>query len=102
MAEPAPGDPAPVGELARRTAAGAFVVTAEVTPPLAADREMLLQMARPLKGLADAVNVTDGANARAHMSALVAASLMVEAGGEPGRQLPRPDRNRTPPPGDPP
>ncbi len=94
MAETASGDPAPVSQLARRIAAGAFVVTAEVTPPLAADREMLLQMARPLKGLADAVNVTDGANARAHMSALVAASLMVEAGVEPVLQLTCRDRNR--------
>jgi methylenetetrahydrofolate reductase (NADPH) len=84
----------PVSRLARRIAAGAFVVTAEVTPPLSADREALLALVRPLKGLADAVNVTDGANARAHMSALVAASLMVEAGVEPVLQLTCRDRNR--------
>jgi methylenetetrahydrofolate reductase (NADPH) len=80
--------------LARRIGAGEFVVTAEVTPPLAADRDLLLEMVRPLKDLADAVNVTDGANARAHMSALVAASLMVEAGIEPVLQLTCRDRNR--------
>src|SRR4051794_30218768 len=84
----------PVSRLGRRIAAGAFAVTAEVTPPLAADREALLALVRPLKGLVDAVNVTDGANARAHMSALVAASLMVEAGVEPVLQLTCRDRNR--------
>jgi methylenetetrahydrofolate reductase (NADH) len=80
--------------LAQRIAAGAFVVTAEVTPPLASERGALLEMVRPLTDLVDAVNVTDGANARAHMSALVAASLMVEAGIEPVLQLTCRDRNR--------
>jgi hypothetical protein len=83
-----------VSRLARRIAAGEFVVTAEVTPPLAADREALLALVRPLTGLADAINVTDGANARAHMSALVAAALMVEVGVEPVLQLTCRDRNR--------
>jgi methylenetetrahydrofolate reductase (NADPH) len=94
MAEIAADHFAPVSLLARRIAAGEFVVTAEVTPPLGTDREKLLALVRPLKGLADAVNVTDGANARAHMSALVAASLMVEAGVEPVLQLTCRDRNR--------
>jgi methylenetetrahydrofolate reductase (NADPH) len=83
-----------VSRLARSIAAGEFVVTAEVTPPLAADREALLALVRPLTGLADAINVTDGANARAHMSALVAAALMVEVGVEPVLQLTCRDRNR--------
>ena len=38
-----------------------FVITAEVTPPVSADRGEFLAKALPLKGLADAVNVTDGA-----------------------------------------
>src|SRR3974390_669969 len=41
-----------------------FVITAEVTPPVSADRDELLAKALPLRGLADAVNVTDGAGAR--------------------------------------
>jgi methylenetetrahydrofolate reductase (NADPH) len=36
----------------------------------------------PLKGLADAVNVTDGASARAHLSAPIAAALLVREGIE--------------------
>jgi methylenetetrahydrofolate reductase (NADPH) len=94
MAEIAADHPAPVSLLARRIAAGEFVATAEVTPPLGTDREQLLALVRPLKGLAVAVNVTDGANARAHMSALVAASLMVEVGVEPVLQFTCRDRNR--------
>jgi len=48
----------------------------------------------PLKGLADAVNVTDGAGARAHMGSLAAAALLLEAGVEPILQLTCRDRNR--------
>jgi len=73
---------------------GRFVLTAEVTPPVSVDRADLMAKALPLKGLADAVNVTDGAGARAHMSALTAAMLLNEAGIEPILQLTCRDRNR--------
>src|SRR3569623_2727792 len=73
---------------------GRFVLTAEVMPPVSADRIELLGKAQPLKGLADAVNVTDGAGARTHMSALAAATLLNEAGIEPILQLTCRDRNR--------
>lgn len=71
-----------------------FVITAEVTPPVSFDRGELLAKALPLKGLADAVNVTDGAGARPHMGALTAASMLVEAGIEPVLQITCRDRNR--------
>jgi methylenetetrahydrofolate reductase (NADPH) len=74
--------------------AGRFVLTAEVTPPVGADRDALLAKALPLRGLADAVNVTDGAGARAHMSAVTAAALLVQAGVEPILQFTCRDRNR--------
>jgi methylenetetrahydrofolate reductase (NADPH) len=73
---------------------GRFVLTAEVTPPVSAAREDLMAKAQPLKGLADAVNVTDGAGARTHLSALTAAMLLNEAGIEPILQLTCRDRNR--------
>jgi methylenetetrahydrofolate reductase (NADPH) len=97
VTESSPGNAASDGSmsrLARRIGEGKFVVTTEVTPPLSAERGLLLEMVAPLKGVADAVNVTDGANARAHMSALAAASVMVEAGIEPVFQLTCRDRNR--------
>jgi methylenetetrahydrofolate reductase (NADPH) len=80
--------------LSERLRAGRFVLTAEITPPVAASREALLAKAMPLKGLADAVNVTDGAGARPHMAAGVAAAMLVEAGIEPILQLTCRDRNR--------
>ena len=53
--------------------AGRFVITAEITPPASFDAADLFAKAMPLKGLADAVNVTDGAGARAHLGAVTAA-----------------------------
>jgi methylenetetrahydrofolate reductase (NADPH) len=71
-----------------------FVMTAEVAPPVSCDAQDLLRKAAPLKGLADAVNVTDGAGARAHMGALAAAAILIGAGIEPILQLACRDRNR--------
>ncbi len=71
-----------------------FVITAEVTPPVSVDRAELLAKALPLKGLADAVNVTDGAGARPHLGAVTAAAILAEQGIEPILQLTCRDRNR--------
>jgi methylenetetrahydrofolate reductase (NADPH) len=71
-----------------------FVMTAELAPPVSCDPQELLAKAAGLKGLADAVNVTDGAGARAHMSALAAASLLIGAGIEPILQITCRDKNR--------
>jgi methylenetetrahydrofolate reductase (NADPH) len=65
-----------------------------VTPPVSADRGELLAKALPLKGLADAVNITDGAGARPHLGAVTAAAILVEQGIEPVLQLTCRDRNR--------
>lgn len=73
---------------------GEFVITAEVTPPLSANPTDLLDKALPLRGLADAVNVTDGASARAHLDALVAAHILLSNGIEPILQITCRDRNR--------
>jgi methylenetetrahydrofolate reductase (NADPH) len=80
--------------LQQKIAAGQFVMTAEVTPPVAFSRDELLGKALPLKGVADAVNITDGAGARPHMSALMSAAILVENGIEPILQLTCRDRNR--------
>ncbi len=80
--------------LQQKLEAGGFVITAEVTPPVSASRDELLDKALPLKGLADAVNVTDGAGARPHLSALASAIILVEQGIEPVLQITCRDRNR--------
>jgi methylenetetrahydrofolate reductase (NADPH) len=80
--------------LEQRLRSGRFVLTAEVTPPVSCDAADVLTKAMPLRGLADAVNVTDGAGARAHMSATAAATLLLGTGIEPILQLTCRDRNR--------
>lgn len=75
-------------------ASGRFVLTAEVTPPLSLSPAPLIEKVRPLAGLADAVNVTDSASARAAMDPVAAAAIMLDAGVEPIVQLTCRDRNR--------
>lgn len=73
---------------------GDFVVTAEITPRLTIDAADFLEQAEPLKGRADAVNVTDGAGARVAMSSMAASALLLQAGIEPIMQMTCRDRNR--------
>src|SRR3977135_3274421 len=73
-----------------KLAAGRFVPTAEAPPPVAADRNDLLAKAAPLKGLADAVNITDGAGARAHLGSVAAPAVLVRGGQRPSPRVPRP------------
>jgi methylenetetrahydrofolate reductase (NADPH) len=80
--------------LAQKLATKQFVLTAEITPPVSFSRDELLDKALPLKGLADAVNVTDGAGARPHLGAVTSAGILVEKGIEPILQLTCRDRNR--------
>lgn len=82
------------GTFRDRLRAGLFVMTAEIVPPLSCDPEDLLAKARPLSDLADAVNITDGAGARAHLGALTAATILAREGIEPILQMTCRDRNR--------
>ena len=72
----------------------AFVYTAETTPPDASNKETLLKNVMPLKGVADAVNVTDSPGAKVHMSSLTAAIILAQNGIDPILQLTVRDRNR--------
>jgi methylenetetrahydrofolate reductase (NADPH) len=80
--------------LQARLNSGDFVVTAEITPPVSTDPAEFLTRAMPLKGLATAVNVTDGAGAKVHLSSLAAAYYLVQNGIEPIFQMTCRDRNR--------
>ena len=80
--------------LEQRLRAGRFVLTAELAPPVSCDAEDLRRKAAPLKGLPDAVNVTDGAGARAHMSALAASAILIDMDIEPILQITCRDKNR--------
>lgn len=75
-------------------AADSFAITAEIVPPLSADREALLARAAPLAGKADAINLTDGAGARVSLSSFAGAAILAAAGIEPVLQVTCRDRNR--------
>jgi methylenetetrahydrofolate reductase (NADPH) len=84
----------PVSALARGLGQRRFVMTAEITPPVSPLPDEFLARALPLRGLATAVNVTDGAGAKAHMPSLVAAQFLLQSGIEPILQMTCRDRNR--------
>ena len=71
-----------------------FVFTAETSPPLSANKDDVLKRVLCLKDIADAVNVTDGASAKSHLSSLVVSSILSSNGIEPIWQLTTRDRNR--------
>jgi len=71
-----------------------FVYTAETTPPDASDKATLLKNVMPLKGVADAVNVTDSPGAKVHMSSLTASIILAQNDIDPILQLTVRDRNR--------
>lgn len=78
----------------QKTDANDFVITAEIVPKATAGSSKLLAEAEPLRGLVDAINVTDGAGASTAMSSAAASALLAANGFEPVLQLTCRDRNR--------
>ena len=74
--------------------AGHFAVTAELGPPQSADPEVIRRKARLLKGVVDAVNITDNQTAIVRMSSIASAVLAMQEGIEPVVQMTCRDRNR--------
>jgi methylenetetrahydrofolate reductase (NADPH) len=75
-------------------AAGHFAVTAELGPPKGPDLAIIKKKAGFLKGVADAVNITDNQTAIVRMSSIAAACAAIENGLEPVMQMVCRDRNR--------
>lgn len=71
-----------------------FLVTAEVSPPKGTRYSGPLENIRQLKGIVDAVNVTDNQCSIMHMSSLAFSKLLLDEGHEPIMQLTCRDRNR--------
>ena len=71
-----------------------FVFTAETSPPDSGNKDSIVNQVECLKGLADAINVTDGAGAKSHMSALATAAIIAQNAMEPILQFTTRDRNR--------
>jgi methylenetetrahydrofolate reductase (NADPH) len=74
--------------------AGHFAFTGECGPPKGANVEHLNEKMEPLRGMVDAINVTDNQTAVVRMSSKAASALMVQAGLEPNFQMVCRDRNR--------
>ncbi|MBK6863672.1 MAG: methylenetetrahydrofolate reductase C-terminal domain-containing protein [Ideonella sp.] len=83
-----------IGPLERACADGRFVVTIEIAPPDSADPQALLARAARFDGLADALNITDGAGANCHMSSVAGAAILAAHGYNPVYQVACRDRNR--------
>ncbi len=80
--------------LKRVLSGGKFAVTAECGPPKGADPDVIIKKAALLKGVVDAVNVTDNQTAIVRMSSLASCSLLINAGIDPVFQVVVRDRNR--------
>ncbi|MEE9599729.1 MAG: methylenetetrahydrofolate reductase [Anaerolineales bacterium] len=74
--------------------AGHFAVTGELGPPQSADPAVIKEKAALLKGLVDAVNITDNQTAIVRMSSIGAGRLVLQEGLEPVIQMTCRDRNR--------
>jgi 5,10-methylenetetrahydrofolate reductase len=83
-----------LGALASLLRSGEFVVTAELNPPKSAAAGVVRRRAEALKGVVDAVNVTDSNRAMVAMAAIPAATIVRSAGLEPIVQITGRDRNR--------
>lgn len=83
-----------MGALASLLKSDEFIVTAELNPPKSAAAGVVRRRAEALKGVVDAVNVTDSNRAIAAMAAIPAATIVRSVGLEPIVQMTGRDRNR--------
>jgi len=83
-----------VSRLQAALESGNFVVTAEVGPPKGVDTAELLHTAESLRGVVDAVNVTDQQSSVMTLGSLATCRLLHERGLEPVYQVTCRDRNR--------
>lgn len=80
--------------LERVLEAGHFAFTAELGPPQGANVEVIKKKASYLKGITDAVNITDNQTAVVRMASWAAALIAIQEGLEPNYQMVCRDRNR--------
>jgi methylenetetrahydrofolate reductase (NADPH) len=80
--------------LARILKAGHFAFTGELGPPRGANVDIVREKLTHLKGVVDAVNITDNQTAMVRMSSWAAALFALHEGLEPNFQMVCRDRNR--------
>ncbi len=74
--------------------AGHFAFTGELGPPRGSGAHEVREKAQHLKGVVDAVNITDNQTAMVRMSSWAASLLLLQEGLEPNFQMVCRDRNR--------
>jgi methylenetetrahydrofolate reductase (NADPH) len=89
-----PASPEPVSDLQRRLAAGEFVVTSEVTPPLSPTTDKLIRNIEMIRPYAAALNFTDNASATPRMTSWACSSVAIQNGAEPVLQMSARNRSR--------
>ncbi|HEY9522164.1 MAG TPA: methylenetetrahydrofolate reductase [Thermopolyspora sp.] len=77
-----------------RLESGAFAVTAEISPPRGADPGVIRGKVAPLRGLVDAVNITDNQSSFVRLSSWAGSLIALTEGVEPVMQVTCRDRNR--------
>ena len=80
--------------LERVLAGGAFAVTSECGPPRGSNPEEIRKKGEILKGVVDAINVTDNQTSVVRMSSIAACSILKQMGLNPIMQMVTRDRNR--------
>jgi methylenetetrahydrofolate reductase (NADPH) len=83
-----------MSRLRDRLESGAFAVTAEISPPRGADPGVIRSKVRPLRGLVDAVNITDNQSSFVRLSSWAGSLIALDEGVEPVMQVTCRDRNR--------
>jgi 5,10-methylenetetrahydrofolate reductase len=78
----------------RKLSTERFLVTMEVNPPKGTDLAEVLGAVGRVKGLVDAINVTDGSGAIMRACSLAVAKAVLDAGADPILQMTCRDRNR--------
>ena len=84
----------PISRLEQKLSAGEFAVTAECGPPRGSNVSVIQEKGELLKGVVDAVNVTDNQTAIVRMSSIAACVHLLNMGMEPVMQMVTRDRNR--------
>jgi methylenetetrahydrofolate reductase (NADPH) len=80
--------------LSDRLASGAFVVTAEISPPRGAGTASITETAGLLRDRVDAVNITDNQGSNVRLASWAGSLAALAAGLEPVMQMTCRDRNR--------
>lgn len=85
----------PASDLENRLLKGDFIVATEVTPPLSAKKDKLINDIESVKPFVTAINFTDSSSARPKMSSIACSSVAVELHAEPILQITSRDITRT-------